>query len=132
MRTALHRSSRPLSGSLGLLGLETIVEGIETKGIERSTGVGLHTGAGLLLRPSLASKQASALLQRQIDNQKVSISSSWHPILETTIRNRVAYNKTGIEGKGVYEYSDTKAKAEMVKLTKEVLKLADTHNFLQS
>ncbi|MCR9290160.1 MAG: AAA family ATPase [Bacteroidetes bacterium] len=54
------------------------------------------------------------------------------PILESTIRNRVAYNKTGIEGKGVYEYQDIKAKAEMVRLTKELLDKAEALNFLQN
>lgn len=53
------------------------------------------------------------------------------PILKSTVRNRVAYNKTGIEGKGVYEYPDNKAKAEMVNLTNELLELAEKHNFLQ-
>lgn len=54
------------------------------------------------------------------------------PILETTVRHRVAYNKTGIEGRGVYEYTDNKAKQEMVNLTNEILKLGEHHNFLQS
>lgn len=47
------------------------------------------------------------------------------PILETTMKTRVAYAETSIMGTGVYEYSDTKAKAEAVSLTKEVLKVAE-------
>lgn len=45
--------------------------------------------------------------------------------LETTIKKRIAYIKTAIEGTGVYEYNDNKAKAEMVSLTKEVLDKAE-------
>lgn len=53
------------------------------------------------------------------------------PIMKSTVRSRVAYNKTGIEGMGVYEHSDNKAKLEMVNLTNEILELAEKHNFLQ-
>ena len=52
------------------------------------------------------------------------------PILNSTVRNRVAYNKTGIEGRGVYEHSDDKAKEEMVGLTNEILALAEQHEFV--
>jgi chromosome partitioning protein len=52
-------------------------------------------------------------------------------IMETTVNKRVSYVRTGIEGKGVYESNDDKAKEEMVKLTQEVLKLAHQHNFVQ-
>ena len=52
------------------------------------------------------------------------------PILNSTVRNRVAYNKTGIEGRGVYEYADDKAKEEMVGLTNEILALAEQHEFV--
>jgi len=45
-------------------------------------------------------------------------------LLETKINSRVAYTEASISGKGVYEYSDTKAKNEMVRLTKEVLSKA--------
>jgi chromosome partitioning protein len=44
--------------------------------------------------------------------------------LQTTINRRVAYVKTGIEGKGVFESNDDKAKEEVVGLTKEVLEKA--------
>jgi chromosome partitioning protein len=50
--------------------------------------------------------------------------------LETTINRRVAYVKTGIEGKGVYEGTDDKAKEEVVSLTKEVLAKAAELNLI--
>ena len=46
-------------------------------------------------------------------------------ILKTTLKTRVAYAETSIMGTGVYEYSDEKAKAEAVALTKEVLAEAE-------
>jgi chromosome partitioning protein len=42
-------------------------------------------------------------------------------ILKTTLNKRVAYVKTGIEGRGVYEGTDDKAKEEMIKLTQELI-----------
>ncbi len=42
-------------------------------------------------------------------------------LLQTKVNSRVAYTEASISGKGVYEYSDAKAKNEMVRLTKEVL-----------
>jgi chromosome partitioning protein len=47
------------------------------------------------------------------------------PILETTMKTRVAYAETSISGTGVYEYPDDKAKAEAVSLTNEVLAIAE-------
>lgn len=52
------------------------------------------------------------------------------PILETTLRNRVAYAETSIAGVGVYEYQDLKAKEEMVRLTQEVIGLAEEHKLV--
>jgi chromosome partitioning protein len=52
-------------------------------------------------------------------------------IMETTVNKRVSYVRTGIEGRGVYESNDDKAKEEMVKLTQEVLMLAHKYNFVQ-
>ncbi len=52
-------------------------------------------------------------------------------IMETTVNKRVSYVRTGIEGKGVYESNDDKAKEEMVKLTQEVLKLAHQYKFVE-
>jgi len=46
------------------------------------------------------------------------------PVLKTKINSRVAYTEVGITGQGVYEYTDKKAKLEMISLTKEVLSQA--------
>jgi chromosome partitioning protein len=53
------------------------------------------------------------------------------PILDTKINSRVAYSEAGITGKGVYEYTDLKAKEEMIKLTKEVLEKAKKLNLIE-
>lgn len=42
------------------------------------------------------------------------------PLLETRLANRVAYREAKIEGRGVVEYSDPKAKDEMSRLTSEI------------
>jgi hypothetical protein len=42
-------------------------------------------------------------------------------ILDTTVNKRAAYVETALEGKGVYESGDAKAKEEMINLTTEVL-----------
>jgi chromosome partitioning protein len=54
------------------------------------------------------------------------------PILQTTLRERVAYVATGIEGKGVLEHDDPKASDEMVALTKEILAIAAETGLVQS
>ena len=51
-------------------------------------------------------------------------------MLKTKFRRRIAYAETSITGQGVYEYSDPKAKEEVVSLTKEVLKIAKKLKFL--
>jgi len=48
------------------------------------------------------------------------------PVLKTTLRERVAYVATGIEGTGVLEYNDPKAIEEVVALTKEIIGIAAT------
>jgi chromosome partitioning protein len=53
------------------------------------------------------------------------------PILNTKINSRVAYPEAGITGKGVYEYTDLKAKKEMIKLTKEILEKAKKLNLIE-
>lgn len=45
------------------------------------------------------------------------------PIMETTVRTRVAYKEAIIGGMGVFEYRDKKAKKEMVKLTNEIIEV---------
>lgn len=50
------------------------------------------------------------------------------PVLNTTIKTRQAYKEAMAGGIGVYEYSNSAAKEEMVSLTKEVLKIITTLN----
>jgi len=52
------------------------------------------------------------------------------PIMACTFKERVAYIESAVEGKGVYELGDAKAKAEVVKFTKEVLGIAEANGFL--
>jgi len=60
------------------------------------------------------------------------ISSSFDiPVLETAIGSRVAYTEASISGMGVIEYSDDKAKDEMMSLTQEVLKRASEFNLME-
>lgn len=44
-------------------------------------------------------------------------------ILSTTIKSRVAYKEAVVDGLGVYEYNNPKAKEEMIQLTNEVLQI---------
>ncbi|MBR9919545.1 MAG: AAA family ATPase [Bacteroidetes bacterium] len=46
------------------------------------------------------------------------------PVLNSKINSRVAYTEVSVLGQGVFEYSDPKAKNEMVSLTKEILEKA--------
>jgi chromosome partitioning protein len=52
-------------------------------------------------------------------------------LLETTINKRASYVETALEGKGVYESSDAKAKDEMIKLTTEILAKAKEIGLIQ-
>ena len=52
-------------------------------------------------------------------------------IFKTTVNKRVSYVRTGIEGKGVYESNDEKAKEEMVRLTQELVAVAQSIGLLQ-
>lgn len=52
-------------------------------------------------------------------------------IFKTSINKRVAYVRTGIEGKGVYESNDDKAKEEMIRLTQELIAVAQENGLLQ-
>ncbi|MEZ4949690.1 MAG: AAA family ATPase [Saprospiraceae bacterium] len=51
-------------------------------------------------------------------------------MLETKFNRRVAYAETSITGQGVYEYSDDKAKGEVVALTQEILAIAKELGYL--
>lgn len=46
--------------------------------------------------------------------------------LKTTVKSRIAYVEAVVQGIGVYEYRDRKAKEEMTTLTKEILDLMTT------
>ena len=47
-------------------------------------------------------------------------------ILTTTVNKRASYVETALEGRGVFESSDAKAKDEMINLTTEILEHAKT------
>ena len=48
-------------------------------------------------------------------------------VLKTTVKSRIAYVEAVVQGIGVYEYKDRKAKEEMTRLTEEVLNLLTTN-----
>jgi len=52
------------------------------------------------------------------------------PIMDSTFKERVSYIESAVEGKGVYEMKDAKAKVEVVEFTKEVLSIAEANGFL--
>lgn len=54
------------------------------------------------------------------------------PIMDTALKNRVAYAETSILGTGVYEYPDVRAKEEIVALTREVLEKAEKSGLVNS
>lgn len=53
-------------------------------------------------------------------------------ILQSTVNKRAAYVETALEGKGVYESTDTKAKNEIIKLTREIIEKAKIHGLLKA
>ena len=52
-------------------------------------------------------------------------------VLKSVLAKRVAYLETAVDGKGVYESHDQKAKEEMVNLTKEILNIAELNNLIK-
>jgi chromosome partitioning protein len=52
-------------------------------------------------------------------------------VLKTVLGKRAVYVETAIDGKGVYESTDFKAKEEIVNLTKEILNIAEINNIIQ-
>ena len=50
--------------------------------------------------------------------------------MECSFKERVAYIESAVDGRGVYEFSDDKAKAEVVQFTKEVLGIAEELGFI--
>jgi chromosome partitioning protein len=52
-------------------------------------------------------------------------------VLKSTLNKRAAYVETALEGKGVYESSDNKAKEEIINLTKEILEKARLNGLIR-
>lgn len=52
-------------------------------------------------------------------------------IMKTTFKERVSYLETAVDGTGVYEYSDKKAKKEVVEMTQEVLEIAQKEGLIE-
>ena len=53
------------------------------------------------------------------------------PMMISTFKERVAYIESAIDGKGAYEYTDAKAKKEVVTFVTELLDIAKTLNFVE-
>jgi chromosome partitioning protein len=58
-------------------------------------------------------------------------SSFGIPVLESKINSRVAYTEVSVIGKGVCEYTDPKAKKEIIDLTQEILTKAKELNLVE-
>lgn len=52
------------------------------------------------------------------------------PLLKSMIKSRTAYGESNLNGTGVYEHPDIKAKTEITALTAEVIRIASKHHFL--
>lgn len=52
-------------------------------------------------------------------------------IMKSTFKERVSYLETAVDGTGVYEYSDKKAKKEVVEMTQEVLEIAQKEGLIE-
>lgn len=52
-------------------------------------------------------------------------------IMKSTFRERVSYLETAVEGMGVYEYSDKKAKREAIAMTEEIMELAQKEGLFE-
>ena len=52
-------------------------------------------------------------------------------VLKSTLNKRAVYIETALEGKGVYESSDNKAKEEIINLTKEILDKAQENGLIK-
>ena len=53
-------------------------------------------------------------------------------VLQTIVHKRAAYVETAIDGKGVFESTDPKAKEEIARLTSEVLEKARAHHLVKN
>jgi chromosome partitioning protein len=80
---------------------------------------------------------AYVLLNKYNENRNISkelreaLSDFEIPILKTTMGERVAYQETTIQGLGVIEYKDKKAKDEINRLTDEIEEIAQKMGFFE-
>lgn len=59
------------------------------------------------------------------------ISHYGFPVLNTVIKSRTAYVESCMLGTGVFEHTDLLAKEEMVSLTEEIIKLAESNSLIK-
>lgn len=52
------------------------------------------------------------------------------PVLDSILQERVAFMEAPVEGLGAMEWSDDKAKAEVIELTNEIIKIAEKLKFI--
>jgi len=64
-------------------------------------------------------------------NMREAIKGLGIEVLATTVNKRAAYVETAIDGKGVFESQDMKAKEEMVNLTREILAKAEIFHLIK-
>ncbi len=83
------------------------------------------------------SVQAFVLLNKFSETKNISkeireaLSEFEIPVLKTTMGERVAYQETTIQGLGVVEYKDKKAKEEINKLTDEIEEIAQKLGYFE-
>lgn len=53
-------------------------------------------------------------------------------VLDSVLAKRVVYLETAVDGRGVYESLDLKAKDEIIKLTNEIIEIAKINNVIKS
>lgn len=63
---------------------------------------------------------------------KESLAAFELPILDCVLKSRTAYGEGNLNGTGVYEQHDEKAKEEIAALTNEIIALASKHNFISA
>lgn len=54
------------------------------------------------------------------------------PIMDTVIKSRTVYSESALNGNGVYESGDSKAKAEIIALVTEIVALTQKHSLLKT
>lgn len=84
--------------------------------LDQIKAMGSNVPAYLLINKHAGNRN----LDREID---IAMLQFGLPIMQTKLRDRVAYKEAMLEGLGVYEYKDSKAKEEIEVLTDEVLEI---------